>query len=491
MVFDANQLTALMPEVFLCVATMALLLFGVASKEKNVVTLLMGAMAALGFTLLMLWQQTDATRSVYDGLFQISPYITVSKILVVLASLLVMFISREWLRKMAADRFEYPLLMLLSIVGMMVMVSSGNLLTLYMGLELTSLPLYVLAAFQRDSLRSTESGLKYFVLGSLASGMMLFGISLVYGFSGTLDFATLGDALSYQASLSAANETPMQIATGLVVGLLLIITGLCFKVSAVPFHMWTPDVYEGAPTPVTAFFAVAPKIAALTIFARLLMQPFGDLVAYWQQVVVFVSVGSMLVGALGAIVQSNLKRLLAYSSIGHVGYAMIGVATGALAGAEALLIYLSIYLVMSVGAFGCILLMRRKHLYVEEMDELAGLGESRPAMAAAIAIFMFSLAGIPPLAGFFGKMYIFLAAVEHGLYGLAVVGVLSSVIAAFYYLKIVKIMYFDEAKRPFDRDESRALRSVVLACSAFVLLFFLYPTPLVDFAKEAAKSLLG
>ncbi|MCH2548222.1 MAG: NADH-quinone oxidoreductase subunit N, partial [Alphaproteobacteria bacterium] len=279
------------------------------------------------------------------------------------------------------------------------------------------------------------------------------------------------------------------ISAGELVGLLIMIIGFSFKLSAVPFHIWTPDVYEGAPTPVTAFFAIAPKIAALAIFARVLMQPFGDLIVYWQQVIVFISVATMLVGALGAITQTNIKRLLAYSSIGHVGYALIGIAAGTEDGASALLIYLALYIFMTIGAFCCVLLMRRKGEYVEQISELSGLAQTRPLMAACMAIFMFSMAGIPPMAGFFGKFYIFAAAVNSGLYILAVIGVALSVIAAYYYLKVIKVMYFDEARTPFDKDMSGGMRLVLTVCSMFTLLFFLYPTPIIAYAKEAVKSL--
>jgi NADH-quinone oxidoreductase subunit N len=364
---------------------------------------------------------------------------------------------------------------------MMMMVSANDLISLYMGLELQSLALYVIAAFQRDSLRSTEAGLKYFVLGSLASGMLLYGCSLVYGFTGATRFESL--------ALMFAGGGQGVVSAGVVIGMVFIAAGLAFKVSAAPFHMWTPDVYEGAPTPVTAFFSVAPKIAAMALLLRVMMQPFGDLADQWQQIVVFISVASMLLGAFAALPQNNIKRLLAYSSIGHVGYALLGLAAGSPAGISGILLYLAIYLAMSVGVWGCVLAMRRQSRMVEGIDDLAGLSRSNPMLAMAMAIFMFAMAGIPPLAGFFGKFYIFLSVIEAGMYGLAVVGVLSSVVAAYYYLRIVKVMYFDEAADPLDSPVGREISVIVGATAVFVLFFFVYPAPLLQGAQAAASAL--
>ncbi|MFQ5958983.1 MAG: NADH-quinone oxidoreductase subunit NuoN, partial [Alphaproteobacteria bacterium] len=332
-----------------------------------------------------------------------------------------------------------------------------------------------------DSQRSTEAGLKYFVLGALASGMLLYGCSLVYGFTGSTRFAAL-------AGLFA--DGGAEVSTGVIVGIVFIAAGLAFKVSAVPFHMWTPDVYEGAPTPVTAFFSVAPKIAAVALLLRVMMQPFGDLIAQWQQIVVFISVASMLLGAFAAIAQSNIKRLMAYSSIGHIGYALIGLAAGTEAGVRGVLIYMAIYLAMNVGCWGYMLAMRRQGRMVEGITDLAGLSRTQPLMALAMGIFMFAMAGIPPLAGFFGKLYIFLAAIEAELYALAVIGVLSSVVAAFYYVRIVKLMYFDEAADSFDRPVGREISVVLAATGLFTLLFFVYPAPLLEGAQTAAAALI-
>lgn len=485
--FNLSNLAPIVPEIFLAVSVLGFLILGVLGGNKTTPLIAFGVILVLVAAGVLI-HMDGRSLSGFGGMVMTNPFIATVKLLIILGAVLVLIISSEWLSRADHGIFEYPILILLSILGMMIMVSAGSLLTIYMGLELMSLPLYVLASMQRDSLRSTEAGLKYFVLGSLASGMLLFGMSLVYGFSGTINLQTLAVIFAETTAMTETGQ-PISVSMGLLVGLLLMIVGFSFKVSAVPFHMWTPDVYEGAPTPVTAFFAIAPKVAALAIFARVLMEPFGDLLVYWQQVIVFISIATMLVGALGAITQTSIKRLLAYSSIGHVGYALIGIATGTADGLSGLLIYLALYIFMSVGAFACVLLMRRKGEYVEQISELSGLAQTRPLMAAALAIFMFSMAGIPPMAGFFGKFYIFAAAVDSGLYVLAVIGVALSVIAAYYYLKVIKVMYFDEARTPFDKDMSGGMRLVLATCSGFTLLFFLYPTPLIAYAKEAVKAL--
>lgn len=487
MLFNSANLAPIVPELFLALAVMGFLMLGVFGGNRTTPLISYGAILAL-VAAGVLVHIDPRTLSGFGGMVLTNPFISLVKLMIIAGAVMVLIISSEWLSQEEHGIFEYPVLIMLSVLGMMVMVSAGSLLTIYMGLELMSLPLYVLASIQRDSLRSTEAGLKYFVLGSLASGMMLFGMSLVYGFAGTINLGTLAALFTQMAEVKVVGE-PLVISAGLLVGMLLMMVGFAFKVSAVPFHMWTPDVYEGAPTPVTAFFSVAPKIAALAIFARVMLEPFGHLWEYWQQIIIFLSVASMLVGAVGAITQTNIKRLLAYSSIGHVGYALIGIAAGSEDGASALLIYLGLYIFMTVGAFSCVLLMRRKGEYVEQISELSGLAQTRPLMAAAMAIFMFSMAGIPPMAGFFGKFYIFLAAVNSGLYILAVIGVALSVIAAYYYLKVIKVMYFDESRTPFDKDMTGGMRLVLVTCSFFTLLFFLYPTPIVAYAKEAARSL--
>jgi NADH-quinone oxidoreductase subunit N len=363
---------------------------------------------------------------------------------------------------------------------MMLMVSANDLITLYVGLELQSLALYVVAAFARDSERSAEAGLKYFVLGALASGLLLYGASLVYGFAGTTNFDRLADLLG----------GPDRSSAGLVVGIVFVIAGLAFKVSAVPFHMWTPDVYEGAPTPVTAFFAAAPKVAAIALLTRVLAGPFDGLGAQWSQVIVLVSLGSMVLGAFAAIGQRNIKRLMAYSSIGHVGYALMGLAVHSEAGLRGLLLYMAIYVAMNLGTFAVIVAMRRRGRALEQVDDLAGLGRTDPAMAAWMAVFMFSMAGSPPLAGFFGKLYVFLAAVQGGFWTLAVVGVLSSVVGAYYYLRIVKVMYFDQGEGALDPVPA-SLGVVMAGTGLFTLLFFLFPAPILAAAQAAVAALAG
>jgi NADH-quinone oxidoreductase subunit N len=358
---------------------------------------------------------------------------------------------------------------------MLLLVSAADLIALYLGLELMSLSLYVLAAFNRDSVRSTEAGLKYFVLGALSSGMLLYGCSLIYGFTGTVTFTGIAQAAG-------------QGGIGLVFGLVFLFVGLCFKVSAVPFHMWTPDVYEGAPTPITAFFAASPKVAAIAVFVRVAIVAFPGIATQWQQILVFVSLASMLLGAFAAIGQRNIKRLMAYSSIGHMGFALIGLAAGTAEGVQGVLVYMGIYVAMTLGTFACILSMRRAEGTVEQISDLSGLARTNPAMAFFLAMLLFSLAGIPPLAGFFAKFYVFLAAIKAGLYMLAVIGVLASVVGAYYYLLIIKIMYFDEPAEKFVPMPGE-LKAVLGVTGLLNILFFVYPAPLIAAAAVAAKSL--
>ena len=401
------------------------------------------------------------------------------KVLALGASAIAIIMSMDFNTREKMDRFEFPVLIVIATLGMMVMISASDLMSLYLGIELMSLSLYVTAAFRRDSTRATEAGLKYFVLGALSSGMLLYGCSLIYGFTGTTSFAGIASAVS-------AEQT--SVGLGLLVGIVFLIAGLAFKVSAVPFHMWTPDVYEGVPTPVTAFFAAAPKIAGMALFIRAFIMPFGELVDQWQQIIMFVSIASMGLGAFAAINQKNIKRLMAYSSIGHIGYALVGLAAGTEQGIRGVLIYLTIYLVMNLGTFAIILSMRHKDGMVEEISELSGLGKSHPMMAFLLMIFMFSLAGIPPLAGFFGKFYVFVAAIEAGLYPLAIIGLLASVVGAFYYIRIIKIMYFDEAREGFE-PITKSLAVIMIVAGIFTVFFVAYPTPLTDGAGTAASTL--
>jgi NADH-quinone oxidoreductase subunit N len=490
-VAEVPDLIPAMPEIFLALAAMGLLMLGAFQREGVGAAAirfsrLMIRLGVLALALTLLLVVTISARGPllsFGGMFIVDDYAIFFKVLVLLASALCLIISREYLELRGIARFEYVVLVLLATTGMMLMISANDFIALYLGLEMQSLALYVIASFHRDETRSVEAGLKYFVLGALASGMLLYGISLIYGYSGTTGFVAIQNVLrEVQGAAPPA---------GVVVGLVFVIAGLAFKVSAVPFHMWTPDVYQGAPTPVTAFFSLSPKLAAIALLLRVMMEPFGDLIAQWQQIVVFISIASMLLGAFAAIGQSNIKRLMAYSSISHVGYALIGLAVGGQQGIRGVLIYMAIYLFMNLGAFTCILCMRRGQQMVEGIYDLAGLSRTNPMMALALAICLFSLAGIPPLAGFFGKLYIFLAAIDGGLYTLAVIGVLSSVVAAYYYIRIVKVMYFDPATEPLDRAFGPELRLVMAATSLVIVLFFFYPEPVLSSADAAAASLLG
>ncbi len=469
------------PEIFLAVVALALLMLGVFRKGDT--TGLVGWLAIVAMViagiLVILGPGGAEGGTGLGGLFIDDGFARFAKVLVLLGTILTLILGLSWMRKEGEGRFEFPILILFATIGMMMMISANNLLALYMGLELQSLALYVVAAYRRDDARSTEAGLKYFVLGSLASGLLLYGMSMVYGFAGTIAFDGLATAVvSGQAS------------TGTLVGIIFVVAGLAFKVSAVPFHMWTPDVYEGAPTPVTAFFAIAPKIAALALFARVMLDPFGAVMHQWQQVIILISALSMILGAFAAIGQTNIKRLMAYSSIGHVGYALVGLAAGSQEGVRGVLVYLAIYLFMNLGTFTIILAMRQKGRPVEGISDLAGLSKTNPLMAVSMAIFMFSMAGVPPMAGFFGKFYVFMSAVNAGLYTLAVIGVLSSVVGAFYYLRIIKIMYFDEVQEPLDRLSGATMKGVLLVSTLVTLLFFLAPGLIIDPADHAASTLI-
>lgn len=467
-----------LPEIVLACCGMAILVIGVLRKTDATQVC---SMLTLGAYLVaaMLVLNSDS-GSAYHGQFVVDPFSSFAKLLILMAAALGLILSLDYNRAEGLARFEFPVLMLLAVTGMMIMVSAGSMMSLYLGLELQSLALYVLTAFARDNIRSSEAGLKYFVLGALASGLLLYGISLVYGFSGSMDFVEISRAMS----------DPSKVSTGLIVGVVFVVAGLAFKISAVPFHMWTPDVYEGAPTPVTAFLATAPKVAAITLILRVMGIPFGHLLASWQQLIVLVSVCSMVLGALAAIGQTNIKRLMAYSSIGHMGYALIGLAVGTADGARGVLIYMITYVFMNAGTFACILAMRRKGIALEKISDLAGLGRTDPMLAGWLTVFMFSMAGVPPMAGFFGKLYVFLAAVQGGMWSLAVIGVLTSVIGAYYYIRIIKVMYFDAGGEAFD-PRPASLSIVAAATGLFTLFFFIFPAPFVGAAQAAAKVLFG
>lgn len=468
-----------LPEIFLACAAMALLMIGAFRGNKS--TSLISWLSVLSFIVAGLLVQFDGYSNVstFGGLYRDDAYGVFMKTLCLGASALAIIMSIDFNKREKLVRFEFPILIVIATLGMMVMISANDLMTMYMGIELMSLSLYVTAAFKRDSVRSTEAGLKYFVLGALSSGMLLYGVSLIYGFTGTTNFDVL-------ANLFTSGEEEAGI--GLLIGIVFMIAGLAFKVSAVPFHMWAPDVYEGVPTPVTAFFAAAPKVAAIALFLRVFVTPFGELVEQWQQIIVFVSIASMILGAFAAISQKNIKRLMAYSSIGHIGYALVGLAAGTEEGVRGVLIYMAIYVVMNIGTFACILSMRHRDGMVEDISELAGLSKTQPWMAFFFLIFMFSLAGIPPLAGFFGKFYIFIAAVNAGLIPLAVIGLVTSVVGAYYYLRIVKIMYFDDPAEGFE-PTSRTQSIIMAAAGLFIAFFVIFPGPLLDGAQAAAAVL--
>lgn len=475
-----SSLGLALPEVFMAIAAMGLLVGGVFQKTDGTRTIAWMTVGVMALALLIVWGSGGGTAFAFNNLFVVDSFGSFVKVMILAASAVAVIMSLDFLDREKIERFEYPIVMLFATLGMMMMVSANDLISLYLGLELQSLALYVLAAYQRDSVRATEAGLKYFVLGSLASGMMLYGASLIYGFAGSTNFTVLAQVF---------HSTHGHVHAGVIVGIVFMLAGLAFKVSAVPFHMWTPDVYEGAPTPVTAFFAVAPKIAAFALLVRLMVGPFGELVQQWRQVVVLISAASMFVGAFAAVAQTNIKRLMAYSSIGHIGYALLGVAAGTQDGVHSVLVYFAIYLFMNIGTFAVILSMRQKGRLVEGIEDLAGLAKSNPMMALAMAIFMFSMAGIPPLAGFWGKLYVFRAAINEGLITLAVIGVLTSVVGAFYYLRIIKVMYFDEPIEVFDRPVGSAMTAILAVNAAFLVFFTILPAPLVASAQVAAKAL--
>ncbi len=469
------QLLPVLPELVLAVGAMALLMVGAYRGVRVtglVVVLALILMVIVGVLELTLPAGKLVT---FNGSFIVDDFARFLKILALIGSSATLILSTEFLADPSRRIFEYAILVLLSTLGMMILISAGDLIMLYLGLELMSLALYVVAASNRDDIKSTEAGLKYFVLGALSSGMLLYGASLIYGFTGTVSFA----------GIAAAAKTG---SIGIVFGIVFLLAGLCFKVSAVPFHMWTPDVYEGAPTPVTAFFASAPKVAAMAVFTRVALTAFPGIMPQWQQIVVFVSIASMALGSFAAIGQKNIKRLMAYSSIGHMGFALVGLAAGTAEGAQGVLVYVAIYVAMTLGTFSVILAMKRNGQHVEKISDFAGLSRTNPMLAFFFAMLLFSLAGVPPLAGFFGKFYVFVAAIKAGLFTLSVIGVLTSVIGAYYYLSIVKVMYFDEPLTQLDPVRVE-LRAVLAVAGLFNIFFFVYPGPLVSMAAVAAKSL--
>jgi len=468
-------LLPMLPEIVLGVGGMALLMIGVYARGGALRFIEGASIVLLLAACVIVFLQPEGRLVTFGGAFVVDGFARFLKILALLGSAAAVAMSIDYNDRARERHFEYSVLIVLSTLGMLMLISAADLIALYLGLELMSLPLYVVAASHRSSLRSTEAGLKYFVLGALSSGMLLYGASLTYGFTGTVSFSGIAQAAAHGG-------------TGLIFGLVFLFAGFCFKVSAVPFHMWTPDVYEGAPTPITAFFAAAPKVAGIAMFVRAAVVAFPGITAQWQQILVFVSIASMLLGSFAAIGQRNIKRLMAYSSIGHMGFALIGLAAGTAQGVQGVLLYMAIYLTMTLGVFAVILSMRRSEGMVESIDQLSGLARTRPTTAFFLAMLLFSMAGVPPLAGFFAKFYVFLAAIQAGLYALAVIGVLASVVGAYYYLAIVKLMYFDEPAEGFVPMPDE-LKVVLGICGLFNILFFLYPGPLVGVASAAAHSL--
>jgi NADH-quinone oxidoreductase subunit N len=465
-----------LPEITLAIGAIAMVLVGAIQGERSTRLLEGLALVLLAVALVMVVSGTGKMLTFNDG-FIVDGFARFMKVLTLLGAGAAILLSANTLRRQGTMRFEFPVLVVLSTIGMMMMISANDLISLYVGLELQSLALYVVAAFDRDNAKSTEAGLKYFVLGALSSGMLLYGGSLVYGFTGTVTFPGI-------AAATAGGHAGI----GLIFGIVFIAAGVAFKISAVPFHMWTPDVYEGAPTPVAAFFASAPKMAAMAMVIRVFIGAFPGAIHDWRQIIVFISIASMGLGAFAAIGQRNIKRLLAYSSIANMGYALVGLAAGTAEGVQGVMTYMAIYLATTLAAFACVLMMRRDGKLVEDISELAGLSRTNGWMAFAMAMMMFSLAGIPPLAGFWAKWYVFLAAINAKLYVLAVIGVLTSVVGAYYYLRLVKVMYFDEPKPAFEKADL-GVRTVLLVSALFVLALSLVPAPLFDTAAAAAKSL--
>ena len=467
-----------LPEIVLALLGLLILVYGVTRPRDSALACTMLVLAALLVTAGLVVQSPDGVA--YGGLIVSDAFSRFAQVLILAGAALTTILALDYNERQEIARFEFPLLVVFSTIGMLVMAQAASLMTLYMGLELQSLAIYVLCSFARDDVRSSEAGLKYFVLSALASGLLLYGISLCYGFSGTMEFSLIARAVA----------APGGASVGLVIGIVFIVAGLAFKLSAVPFHMWTPDVYEGAPTPVTAFMSTAPKVAPFAVLLRAMVVPFGHVLHDWQQLIILVAICSMILGSLAAIGQTSIKRLMAYSSIGHMGYALIGLAAGSEAGIRGTLIYLVTYVFMNAGTFACIVAMRRRGHALERIADLGGLAKTDPVLALVMAVLMFSMAGVPPMSGFFGKLFVFQAAVQSGLWTLAVIGVLTSVIGLYYYLRVVKVMYFDEAEEAFDPRAS-SLSFVAVVGGLFTFLFFLVPAPVVQAAETAARALFG
>ncbi len=461
----------ILPEIFIALSIMFLLILGVFKKNSSkIVYYLSSIMLFISLGLLVVFSDTNSHYLFLDG-YKIDNLSFFMKLLTILSGIFVLLMSYIYIEKTKIIKIEYPILILSAILGMLVMISSNDLMVFYMGLELQSLPLYVLAAINTNNVKSSEAGLKYFVLSALSSGLLLYGCSLIYGFSGSTNFDTISSNIGSEEY-------------GNIFGIIFILVGLSFKISAVPFHMWAPDVYEGSPTTITLFFSVVPKIAALTVFIRFLYVPFIDLFEQWQSIIIFISIASMLLGSFAAIGQTNIKRLIAYSSIGHIGYALAGLAIGTNLGIQSSITYITIYLIMNLGFFSCLLMLKRNDTYYETIDDLSGLSKNHPILSLCLLIQLFSLAGIPPLAGFFAKFYIFIAVIEQSMYFLAVVGLLATVVSAFYYLRIIKVIYFDNSKDEFDRSNSLSLKLTLLITTIILVLYFVYPSFLIKVVEN-------
>tara|TARA_Y100000816_G_C26104590_1_gene586484 strand:- start:1474 stop:2892 length:1419 start_codon:yes stop_codon:yes gene_type:complete len=467
-----ENLILVLPEIFISCSIMFLLILGV-FKQNNSKLILNMSLIVLLITAVIIFNETLSIKEIvlFNGSVIIDYLSSFMKIITLLAAFLALVISSNYLKSLKIFKIEYSILILSSVLGMMIMISSNDLIVFYMGLELQSLALYVLATFNRDEIKSSEAGLKYFVLSALSSGLLLYGCSLIYGFTGSTNFNVIASQLNSDQY-------------ALTFGIVFILVGLAFKISAVPFHMWAPDVYEGSPTTVTLFFTMVPKVAALTVFIRFLYVPFFDLIDQWQMILVFLSIASMVFGAIAAIGQTNLKRLVAYSSISHVGYALAGLATGSNDGIQSSVIYITIYILMNLGLFSCLLMLKRNNVYHEKIEDLSGLSKNHPLLSLSLLVILFSLAGIPPLAGFFAKFYIFKSVLEQSMFFLAIVGLLATVVAAFYYLRLIKIMYFDKEKEKFDTDHSLWLKISLTASTLLILIYFIFPSQLIDMVSK-------
>ena len=463
-----NNLNILLPEIFLTISIFSALMIGVFVKNSFNLIFNLSSIIIL-VTIAIIFNNSNSSEKIFLDSFSRDTYSNFFKILILISSLFVLNSSKAFIIDSKLGKFEYPIIILLSILGMFFMVSSNDIILFYLGLELQSLSLYILASIDRDNLRSSESGIKYFVLSALSSGLLLYGCSLLYGFTGSTNFDLIANELNKEN-------------IGAVFAMVFILVGLAFKVSAVPFHMWTPDVYEGAPTSITSYFAVVPKVAGLAVLIKFMYIPFSNILLEWQTIIIFISLASMILGAVAAIGQTNIKRLLAYSSIGHIGYALAGVATGVISGYESAIVYIAIYVIMNIGAFSCLYLLKKDGEYKEKISDLSGISKKHPILAISFLVILFSLAGIPPLGGFFAKFYIFTAVLEQKMYALAIIGLLTTVISAFYYLKIIKTIYFDDSIITFDVTKNKFAQLSILISCITLLTFFLYPSVLNNVA---------